>query len=182
MHLLARYSREHIGAHQAALSYVPDGDFDRGIHTHSFSRKYARYNTYDVMPTGEGIWSLVVEGNKTVRMTEQELFAHPRWRNFSNLKDSRGLEHPPMPGWLAAPIVGTREEFLGVVQLSDKFVGDFTIEDEQRLANVALHISPTFAMRYLLEMDTSSQQSETDVKLKKIVGDLEELYAHLKRG
>ena len=52
-----------IGAHQAAISYVPDGNFKAAIHTHSFSEKYARYNSYDVMPTGKesgDCWSRIV--------------------------------------------------------------------------------------------------------------------------
>ncbi len=37
LHGLALVSRLRIGAHQAAISYVPDGDFKAAIHTHSFS-------------------------------------------------------------------------------------------------------------------------------------------------
>ena len=95
---LALQSRLLIGAHQCAASYVPDGDFSRAIHTHSFSDKYRKYDTYDVMPTGEGIWGLVVEGREPVRMTQDEVVSDPRWKNFSGLKDDRGLEHPPMQG------------------------------------------------------------------------------------
>ena len=91
LHELAQYARLMIGAHQSALSYVPDGDFHAAVHTHSFSKKYERYNTYDVMPTGEGIWGVVVEQKIPMRMTEEELVSHPRWRNFGNMKDARGL-------------------------------------------------------------------------------------------
>ena len=94
LHELAQYARLMIGAHQSALSYVPDGDFHAAVHTHSFSKKYERYNTYDVMPTGEGIWGVVVEQKIPMRMTEEELVSHPRWRNFGNMKDARGLEPP----------------------------------------------------------------------------------------
>ena len=63
-------------------------------------------------------------------MTEEEVYSHPQFMNFSGLKDSRGLEHPPMPGWLAVPMLGKDGRFLGVIQLSDKFEGDFTQDDQ----------------------------------------------------
>ena len=149
LHELAQYARLMIGAHQSALSYVPDGDFHAAVHTHSFSKKYERYNTYDVMPTGEGIWGVVVEQKIPMRMTEEELVSHPRWRNFGNMKDARGLEHPPMPGWLVVPILHRNGGFLGVLQLSDKFEGDFTEEDEALLVRLGKVISPTFELQYV---------------------------------
>ena len=148
LHELAGYARLMIGAHQSALSYVPDGDFHAAIHTHSFSTKYEQYNSYDVMPTGEGIWGVVVEQKIPMRMTEAELVSHPRWRNFGNMKDARGLEHPPMPGWLVVPI-HRNGGFLGVLQLSDKFDGDFTEEDEALLVRLGKVISPTFELQYV---------------------------------
>ena len=149
LHQHAAYARLLIGAHQSALSYVPDGDFHAAIHTHSFSKKYERYNTYDVMPTGEGIWGVVVEQKIPMRMTEKELLSHPRWRHFGDLKDARGLEHPPMPGWLVVPILRRSGGFLGVLQLSDKFEGDFTEEDEALLVRLGQVISPTFELQYV---------------------------------
>ena len=151
LHVLALQARLMIGAHQAAVSYVPHGNFNAAIHTHSFSEKYEKYNTYDVMPTGEGIWSLVIESRAPVRMTEQELYSHPRFEHFSGLKDARELEHPPMPGWLAVPMASTERTFLGVLQLSDKFAGEFTADDEEQLAKLATLFAPTFELHHLNE-------------------------------
>ena len=149
LHELAKYARLMIGAHQSALSYVPDGDFHAAIHTHSFSKKYEQYNTYDVMPTGEGIWGLVVEQKAPMRLTQEELVSHPRWRNFGDMKDERGLEHPVMRGWLVVPILRQNGGFVGVLQLSDKFDGDFTEEDEVLLLRLGKVISPTFDLHYV---------------------------------
>ena len=66
LHVLALHARLLIGAHQCAISYIPNGDFHTATHTHSFSKKYERYNTYDVMPTGKGIWGVVVERNSAM--------------------------------------------------------------------------------------------------------------------
>ena len=149
LHELARYARLMIGAHQSALSYVPDGDLHAAIHTHSFSKKHERYNTYDVMPTGDGIWGVVVEQKIPLRMTQEEIACHPRWKNFGGLKDARGLEHPPMRGWLAVPIFRQNGRFAGVLQLSDKFDGDFSAEDEALLTRLGKVISPIFDLHYV---------------------------------
>ena len=151
LHGLALVSRLRIGAHQAAISYVPDGDFKAAIHTHSFSEKYARYNSYDVMPTGEGIWGLLVENRAPVRMTEAELYSHPQFKHFSDLKNAQGLEHPPMPGWLAVPVLRRDGGFIGVVQLSDKFDGEFTQADEDQLVQLAKFYTATFELQYVYE-------------------------------
>ena len=133
MHAIADQIRLLIGAHQSAVSYVPDGDFKQAIHTTSFSEKYKKYNNYDVMPTGEGIWALIVENREPVRMTEEQVLAHPRFNHFGDMKDDRGLEHPPMVGWLAVPVLRQNGEFIGVLQLTDKFQGPFTEDDMTNL-------------------------------------------------
>ena len=158
---MALQARLLIGAHQSAISYVPDGDFTAAIHTHSFSEKYSRYDTYDVMPTGQGIWGLVVKNRAPVRMTEGELYSHPQFKHFSGLRNARGLEHPPMPGWLAAPMLGADGVFLGVIQLSDKIEGDFTQEDEEQLENFATLFSPTFELQYVNERLQGQAVSQT---------------------
>lgn len=150
LHTLALRARLVIGAHQSAISYIPDGDFRGAVHTHSFSEKYEQYNTYDVIPTGEGSWGLVVKAKNAVRMTQQELVSHPMWKNFSGLKDARGLEHPPMRGWLAAPVLRQTGEVLGVIQLSDKFDGaEFTEADLAQLIHLSYLVLPSFEIQYV---------------------------------
>ena len=167
LHALALHARLMIGAHQCALSYVPDGNFRAAIHTHSFSEKYEKYNTYDVMPTGEGIWGVIVEQKVPLRMTREELVSHPRWRNFSDLKDERGLEHPPMVGWLAVPILRRDGGFVGVLQLSDRFEGEFIEEDDELLSRLASVISPTFELRYRLE-EAQRQTQQIEEKTREL--------------
>jgi GAF domain-containing protein len=160
---LALQTRLIIDAHQCAVSYIPDGDFKRAIHTRSFSEKYERYNSYDVMPTGEGIWGVTVEEKVSMRMTEEELHSHPRWKNFSDLKDDRGLEHPVMRGWLVVPVFRQSEEFVGVLQLSDKKEGDFTEADLYVLTHLASVISPTFELQFV-NQDLQNQTRELEEK------------------
>ena len=152
--VVVRQARILIGAHQAALSYIPGGHFKTAVHAVSLSDKYAEYQSYDVMPTGEGIWGIVAEKKFCFCMTHDELTSHPAWKNFSQLKDRRGLEHPPMRGWLAVPILSRRGEFVGVLQASDKFEGDFNQGDLEQLQHLALLLSP------ILELQSVQQKLE----------------------
>ena len=116
-----------------------------------FLRNTRATNSYDVMPTGEGIWGLLVENRAPVRMTEAELYSHPQFKHFSDLKNAQGLEHPPMPGWLAVPVLRRDGEFIGVVQLSDKLDGEFTQADEDQLVQLAKFYTATFELQYVYE-------------------------------
>ncbi|MGZ0171320.1 MAG: ATP-binding protein [Planctomycetales bacterium] len=144
---LALQTRLMVGTHQTAISYLPEGGFKTAIHALSLSEKYEAYNSYDVMPTGEGIWRLIVTQGASVRMTQEELESHPMWRNFSDMKDARGLEHPPMRGWLAVPILHDDGRFLGVLQASDKLSGEFDDADLRLFQRLARMIAPSFSLQ-----------------------------------
>jgi PAS domain S-box-containing protein len=140
-------ARVMIGAHQAALSYIPRGDFTTAVHAIALSDKYEKYRHYDAMPTGAGIWALVAECKSSFCLTQAELVSHPRWKNFSDTRDARGLEHPPMRGWLAVPVLTRSEDVIGFLQLSDKYDGDFTLADLELLTHLAKLISPTMELQ-----------------------------------
>lgn len=146
--LIALQIRELIGCHQSAVSYIPGGVFAKGIHTTSLTEKYAKYRKYDVLPTGTGIWALLFEKKQTIRMNEKELYKHPRFKQFSDMKTSKGLKHPPLPGWLAVPIISTKGEAIGALQLSDKYEGEFSCEDQKVLENYAQMIASTFEIQF----------------------------------
>lgn len=161
---LAHQARLMVGAHLCSISYIPNGDYQKTIHEYSLSDKYEKYKSYDVKPTGKGIVNLVIEKKAPIRMTQDELVSHNRWKNFSRLKSNRGLEHPPLRGWLAVPILRQSGEFMGVLQLSDKYDGDFTLEDEDllyRLANVAFHL---FELQYVNhELQDRTEQLKKEI-------------------
>lgn len=147
LHELSLQTRLMVGAHQTAISYLLDGDFKAATHALSFSEKYERYSSYDVMPTGEGVWRLIVTELASVRMTQEELESHPMWKNFSDLKDARGLEHPPMRGWLAVPILQDDGRCLGLLQASDKLSGEFDDADLRLFQRLACMIAPLFSLQ-----------------------------------
>jgi diguanylate cyclase (GGDEF)-like protein len=164
MDLMAVQIREIIPSHQSAVSYVPRGDFCKAMHTTSFTEKYAKYRDYDVLPTGEGIWAVIFEKKQTMCLTEAELKRHPRFKNFSNRCTAKGLEHPPLPGWLAVPILSKDGQVIGMLQLSDKKKGDYDSEDIKTLERYAVIISHAFEIHYQDEkiLENSKQINDLD--------------------
>lgn len=126
-------AREVIGAHQAVVSLMAGGDWSQVISGMALSDKYAAYRALDDKPDGSGIYALVCRDNRPLRLTQEQLEAHPAWRGFGAYAD----EHPPMRGWLAVPLVARDGANLGVIQLSDKYQGDFTAADEALLVQLA---------------------------------------------
>ncbi|KZD04272.1 ATP-binding protein [Oceanibaculum pacificum] len=118
-------ARELIGAHQAVLSLSANAHFAQTIHGISLSEKYAAWRDYKEEATGEGIYRLVCENNQPMRLTQAELEAHPAFLNFGAAKD----RHPPMNGWIAVPLIDKEGGNLGVLQLTDRYEGDFVESD-----------------------------------------------------
>ena len=126
-------ARQLIGSHQAITIMTSGSDWSEAITTVSLSDKYAEWQDYDYKPDVSGIYSVVCRTNKPMRMTQAELEAHPEWNVFER---NAGI-HPPMRGWLAAPLVGRNGRNFGLIQLSDKSEGEFTEDDEAVLVQMA---------------------------------------------
>jgi PAS domain S-box-containing protein len=126
-------ARNIIGAHQCFTSMTVNEDWSQAVHTVSLSPKYAQWQEYYEKPDGCGIYSLVCSTQHPLRMTQAELEAHPAWRGFGQHKN----QHPPIRGWLAVPLTSRNGKNLGLIQLSDKYEGEFTAEDEAILVQLA---------------------------------------------
>ncbi|MFL5358991.1 PAS domain-containing protein [Archangium sp.] len=129
---MTQQAREVIGAHQCMTSLMVEGGA-QAIHSVSMSDKYAAWKDFHEEPEGSGIYSWVCRLNVPMRLTQTELEAHAAWRGFGR----HGAKHPPMRGWLAAPLVGRDGRNLGLIQLSDRHEGDFSSEDEAILVQLA---------------------------------------------
>jgi GAF domain-containing protein len=126
-----------IGAHQSAIAIIVQEDWSSVRKFFSLSDKYATWATYNTPAVGFGIHAWLLKHNQPVRMTQAELEAHPEWAGFGTEVD----KHPPMRGWLAAPIVDRNGTNWGLLQLSDKYEGEFTEEDEKNFVAFAKLIS-----------------------------------------
>jgi hypothetical protein len=100
----------------------------------SLSPVYAAWRDYNLDPRGLGLHGLELPPGEVVRLTQDEVEAHPAWRGFGDQAET----HPPMRGWLATAICGDGGYRYGLLQLSDKRAGaDFTEEDAVRLRELA---------------------------------------------
>lgn len=142
-----------IGTHQSVTSMTIDQNWAQAITDIYMSDKYAQWRDYDEKPDGSGIYACVCHLNHPMRMTQTELEAHPRWQGFSKATE----KHPPMRGWLAAPLVGRDGQNMGLIQLSDKYEGDFTEADEAILVQLAQMASVAVENAQLYEAEQQAR-------------------------
>src|SRR5215470_12879043 len=134
LQVTAHVARDLIGAHQAAAAMMVNGDWKSVRKYFSLSSKYRQWYDYHTPAAGFGIHALVVKENKPIRLTQAQLEAHPEWKGFG----TEAGKHPPMRGWLAAPVIGWDNRNYGLLQASDKYdEQDFTQEDELRFVRLA---------------------------------------------
>ncbi len=130
---LADRARELIGTHQAAASLAEGENWGQPFRVVSLSETYAQWREDREKPDGAGIYAMVQRLNRPVRMTQAELEEHPEYKRFAH----QPHRHLPMRGWLVAPIKGKSGGNIGLVQLSDKYKGEFTENDESILTQLA---------------------------------------------
>ncbi|MGH8064896.1 MAG: PAS domain S-box protein [Candidatus Entotheonellia bacterium] len=127
-------ARAIIGAHQAVIILTFDQNWAQAINVVSCSDQYAAWPTSgEQQHDGSGIYALVCRENRPMRLTQAELEAHSLWHEFGKATTRR----PPMRGWLAAPLIGRDERHIGLIQLTDKYEGEFTENDESIIVQLA---------------------------------------------
>ena len=164
-------ARSVIGSHQAVTSRLVRGWTEAFTYV-SLSEKYAQWRGYDRVPKGLGVLNYVIRENKSLRLTPAELVAHPEWRGMS---DAPG--HPPLPNYLAAPLVARDGRNLGLIQLSDKAVdgpgsADFTAEDEDMLVQLAVLASAAIENLEMRERErVAGQRVDASARSLKLLSD-----------
>jgi GAF domain-containing protein len=144
-----------IGAHQSAIAIIVQRDWQAVHKFFSLSEKYAAWADYRTPAKGVGIHAWMLEYNQPIRLTQAELEAHPAWLGFG----SEAGRHPPMRGWLAAPLVDRNGTNWGLLQLSDKYEEDFTVEDEKQFVAFAGLVSTH--LEALWDLRNSRKQQQT---------------------
>jgi PAS domain S-box-containing protein len=167
MQEVADQARGVIGTHQAVVSFTHGSNSAQAISALSLSDKYAKCRGLTGSMDGAGITALVCENNRPMRLTQAELEAHPRWRGFGSYAD----EHPALRGWLAIPLTGRDGKNIGLLQLSDKYDGEFTQQDEYvamelaQLASIAIENSQLLEEVNLLNIGLEQKVAERTVAL-----------------
>ena len=141
---VAEQARGVIGTHHAAVKLTDHSEGLPGMTVVSLSSKYAAYRDQIKIPEGTGIYATVSEGNRPVRMTRSEIQAHPYWSDHAS-------QHPNLRGWLAVPLISRNGDNLGVLELSDKYEGDFTQQDEYVAMELAQLASTALQNARLIE-------------------------------
>lgn len=133
LQLITDQAREVVGAHVGMTALPLGGNWADASISISLSDKYAGWRDVKVRPDGSGIESLVCCTNETVRLSEEET----RRAESDRGAPSEGEKRLPMRGWLAAPLVEREGKNIGLIELSDKYEGEFTDEDEAVLIQLA---------------------------------------------
>ncbi|MDI1437006.1 hybrid sensor histidine kinase/response regulator [Polyangium sorediatum] len=177
LRVITEEARRIIGAHQSVTTLINANDGSLLVSATSLSSKYEAFRTYDVVPTGKGIYRLVSQTNRPMRLTQAELVSHPAWRNFSG----EAGRHPPLRGWLAAPFIGRNGKNLGFIQLSDKYDGEFTEQDEAILIQLA-HIASVAIQNARLYDELRDQDRRKDEFLATLAHELRNPLAPIRTG
>ena len=119
---LADQARGVIGAHQAAVSLAADGDWTHAMHALSVSAEHAPHQGQPPLMHGSDIYRRSANHTRPVCLTQAEVQAHPDWCRVGS--------HATMRGWLAVPLTGRDGRHIGLLQLSSRYEGDFTRQDE----------------------------------------------------
>jgi PAS domain S-box-containing protein len=134
---VATQARHVIGAHQAIVCLTIDNNWEQAVSALSVSDKYGQHAHRLPIPDGTGIYAVACETGRPLRLTQQEMLAHPRWRSFGGSPD-----HPRIRGLLAVPLLDRNGRNIGLLLLSDKQEDDFSERDEY----VALELSQLAAI------------------------------------
>ncbi|HVK70740.1 MAG TPA: GAF domain-containing protein [Polyangium sp.] len=177
LRVITEEARRIIGAHQSVTSMTMSNDWSQAISATSLSAKYEAFRKYERAPTGKGIYTVVCQTNRPMRLTQAELVSHPAWRNFSD----EGYKHPPMRGWLAVPFIARSGKNLGLIQLSDKYEGEFTEQDEAILVQLA-HIASVAIENARLYDELRDQDRRKDEFLATLAHELRNPLAPIRTG
>src|SRR3990167_8171359 len=113
-----------LGAHQAAMSLNRGDNWTQSINAVSLSEKYAAWQNAPNPSDDSAICTLTGEIDQPILLTQAELEQHPCWPELSSADN-----HPPMRGLLAVPLSDHSGAHFGLLQLSDKYDGEFTPDD-----------------------------------------------------
>ena len=132
LHAVTEAARHIIGAHQSVICMGQPVDGAYAIRSLSLSEKYAVYRNQGALRDGAGVYAGVCRTGRPARLTDHELAR--REQSSQAVHDGSGM---PGRGLLVVPLVTRDGHNLGLLQVSDKYDGQFTPEDESILTQFA---------------------------------------------
>src|SRR6185503_16878221 len=85
--ILTERARQIIHCHLAISGLTANQDWGHALHAVSLSDKYTAWRDFAQKPDGSGVYRLVCEANRPMRLTQAQLESHPAWRGFSKAAD-----------------------------------------------------------------------------------------------
>ncbi|MCW7536547.1 ATP-binding protein [Aquabacterium sp. A7-Y] len=122
---IADDARHLIPAHLCLLSLRPAAPSAAPVHAMSLSSRHAGLRGGDPDALGQGLYAMVMQHASPLLLGSEELQRHPRWSTLAAALPGQ----PALRGWLAVPMFGRDGEPLGVLQLADRYEGEFDHED-----------------------------------------------------
>lgn len=112
-----------IGSHQGLASLVQDSGGAQTISALSLSEKYPAWDKARL--DEDEIYRMLCDLDRPLQLTQEQLQSHPRWHQLC----AASGQQPPLRGWLAVPLKDHAGNQLGLLQLSDKYRGEFDRDD-----------------------------------------------------
>lgn len=166
---VALQARSVIRTHQAMISLSRNQDWSLAISAISLSGKYQEFLHAPGDPDSSGLAALVCAGHRPMRLTQDALQAHPHWRG----RHENAPGQPALRGWLAVPLKDREGRNIGLLQLSDKYEGEFTRHDEYVAQEMARFVSVAIENATLFE-----QIRELNAELEQKVAERTAALAH----
>ena len=142
--------RDILDVHQAAISFDTHDSRSRAINAASVSDKYAGAGA-----AGPALCASVCRRNQALRLTGEELAAHPGWSGF-------GARADRIRGWMAVPLKAQDGSNIGILQACDKVAGEFSEEDEAILTQLASIAASGFENARLYETLQEEQRRKDE--------------------
>jgi signal transduction histidine kinase len=135
-------ARQIIGGHQAGATAVLGPGRNRVLRVSSFSDKFAGAHSCCSAMESTETWQAIQRSGQAMRMTQAEIERIAVWHDAPDplqigMPPAAVFASPQMRGWLAAPLTSRDGHNMGVIQLSDRYDGDFTNDDEAILIQLA---------------------------------------------
>jgi PAS domain S-box-containing protein len=136
---VASRARHVIGARQATVTFVVDGDWAQPASASSLAAGRSDDTRELAAADRARLAARIGESGRPLRLTQQQLLAHALWREGVGV----GAQ-PPLRGLLVVPLLARQGGQVGFLLLSDKETGEFDERDEyvalelSQLASIAL--------------------------------------------
>ncbi|MEO6017445.1 MAG: PAS domain S-box protein [Polaromonas sp.] len=155
MQEVVEQARGVIGVHRAVLTIPGESDTAQSIRAISLSEKHGAQNHALGTTLAPGFDAGVGEISRPIFLSQAELLAHPRWRHLAH----HGDVATRFRGWLAVPLVRSDGHHMGLLQMTDRYEGEFTQQDAYVAVELAQMASIAIENVRLLEQVHSLNSS-----------------------